>query len=162
MYPPMTGIFLSHLIFFTPLIVTASGWLRAYRKHSEPLHPFALTLLIAVTGLAIVAAVSFVYFDFNPVHLPPWESPEVRLFGWFLILGPASTMAVSFLALGNKPKWLFWVLEIASLWLTGLGLLAFLLWWENSSDCCLSLLSYCRTVRVFTFNLVLAWSGRTN
>jgi hypothetical protein len=119
----MIGVFVSHLIFFTPLIVTIAGWIRAYRKDSEPLHPFALTLLIGVTGVAAFAAASFVYFDFNPVHLPPWQSPEVRLFAWIFILGLAS-MALSFLALGNKPKWLFWILGIASLWMTVLGLLA--------------------------------------
>jgi hypothetical protein len=119
----MTGVFVTHLIFFTPLIVTVGGWIRAYREDSEPVHPFALTLLIGVTGLAALAGVSFVYFDFEPVRLPPWESPEIRLFGSFLLLGPAS-MAASFLALGKRPKWLFWVLEMASLWLTGLGLLA--------------------------------------
>ena len=36
------------------------------------------------------------------------------------------------------------------------------LWRENSIDRCLSSLSYSRMLRVFTFNLVLAWSGRTN
>jgi hypothetical protein len=119
----MTSALVSHLVIFMPVIVTLSGWTRAYRKRrTEQLHPFALTLLAAVTGLAAIAAASFVYFDFRPVHLPPWQSPEVMLFGWLFILGPAC-MAVGFLALGKQPKWLFWVLELASLWLTGLGVL---------------------------------------
>lgn len=80
-------------------------------------------LLAFVTALAVVAASSFVYFELRPEHLPPWQSTEVVLFGWFLILGPASVL-LSFLALRKNPMWLFWVLEVASVWLTGLGVLA--------------------------------------
>lgn len=120
----MIRVLVPYLISFMPLIVTASGWVGAYRKrHSEPLHSFAFVLLAFVTALAVVAASSFVYFELRPEHLPPWQSTEVVLFGWFLILGPASVL-LSFLALRKNPMWLFWVLEVASVWLTGLGVLA--------------------------------------
>ena len=71
----------------------------------------------------MAAAGSFLYFELRPENLPPWKSTEVTLFGWFLILGPASVL-VSFLSLPEDPGWLFWVLEVASVWLTGLGFLA--------------------------------------
>jgi hypothetical protein len=63
------------------------------------------------------------YFEFHPVYLPPWESPEIRLLGWFFLLGPAC-MSLGFLAFRKEPRWLFCVLEIASLWLFGIGVLA--------------------------------------
>jgi hypothetical protein len=112
------------LISFMPLIVTLSGWIKAYRsRRVESLHPFALVLLAFVTAFAVVPACSFVYFRLSPVHLPPWQNPEVALLGWFFLLGPFC-MVLGFLAFRKEPKWLFWVLEVASVWLTGLGLLA--------------------------------------
>jgi len=73
----MASALVPYLITFTPLIMMLSGWARAYRKHNtEPLHPFAFTLLAIVTALATIAAASFVYFELRPVHLPPWQSPK--------------------------------------------------------------------------------------
>jgi hypothetical protein len=83
----------------------------------------AFTLLAVVTAFATVPAGSFIYFQLRPVHLPPWQSPEVALFGWFFLLGPFC-MVLVFLAFRKEPKWLFWVIEVASFWLTGLGVLA--------------------------------------
>jgi hypothetical protein len=76
-----------------------------------------------ITVTAAVPAGAFVYYALRPVNLPPWEDPQVRLIGWFLLLGPFC-MILSFLAFRKEPKWLFWVLEVASFWLTGLGFLA--------------------------------------
>src|SRR5439155_26215366 len=82
----MTQVLVPHVATFMPLIVTSLGWIGTYRKrHSEPLHFFAFTLLAFVTALSIVAAGSFVYFELRPENLPPWKSTEVMLFGSFLI-----------------------------------------------------------------------------
>jgi len=118
------GIFIPSLINFMPLIVTVSGWVRAYRaRRVESLHAFAFSLLAMITVTGAVPAGAFVYYALRPVHLPPWEDPQVRLIGWFFLLGPFC-MILSFLAFRKEPKWLFWVLEVASFWLTGLGFLA--------------------------------------
>lgn len=120
----MTDMLVPSLISFGPLMVTVSGWAKAYRaRRIEPLHPFAFTLLAVITALAAVPAGSFIYFRLRPVHLPPWQNPEVIVLAWLFLLGPFS-MVLGFLALRNEPKWLFWVLEVASFWLTGLGFLA--------------------------------------
>jgi len=120
----MTRVLVRHVIALMPLIVALSGWVGAYRKRrSEPLCPSAFALLAFVTALAVVAAGSFVYFELRPEYLPAFESTQVRLFLWFLILGPACIL-IGFGTLGKEPKWLFWVLEVASVWMTALGLLA--------------------------------------
>lgn len=74
-----TEMLVPSLISFGPLIVTVSGWAKAYRaRRIEPLHPFAFTLLVVITALAAVPAGSFIYFRLRPVHhLPPWQNPEV-------------------------------------------------------------------------------------
>jgi hypothetical protein len=82
-----------------------------------------LTLLTVITAFAAVAAGSFIYFRLRPVHVPPWQNPEVTFLAWFFLLGPGC-MVLGFLAFRKEPKWLFWVLEVASLWLTVLGFLA--------------------------------------
>ena len=119
------NVLVPYLVNFMPLIVTVSGWVRAYRaSRFRPLHPFAFALLAIVTAGAAVPASSFIYFDeLKPVHLPPWQDPLVLLYGWFCLFGPFCVI-LGFLAFRNEPKWLFWVLELASLWLTGLGVLA--------------------------------------
>jgi hypothetical protein len=120
----MTDMLVPCLISFGPLIVTVSGWAKAYRaRRIEPLHPFAFTLLAVITAFAAVPAGSFIYFRMRPVHLPPWQNPEVTFLAWFFLLGPFCVV-LGFLAFRNEPKWLFWVLEVASFWLTGLGFLA--------------------------------------
>jgi len=127
----MAGILVRYLIFFMPLIVTLSGWATAYRRrHTEPLHPLANTLLAVVTALATVAAATFLYFTLRPALLPAFESPDVSLFLWFLVLGPICA-AVSFLVGLRAPEWLAWVLGVASFWLTGLGVLAALAFWHS-------------------------------
>jgi hypothetical protein len=118
------GILIPLLINFMPLMVTVSGWVKAYRaRRVESLHPFAFTLLSVITAIAVVPAGAFVYYALRPVHPPPWEDPQVLLIGWLFLLGPFCII-LSFLAFRKEPKWLFWVLEVASFWLTGLGFLA--------------------------------------
>jgi hypothetical protein len=118
------GILIPSLINFMPLIVTVSGWVKAYRaRRVESLHPFAFTLLSVITAIAAVPAGAFVYYALRPVHLPPWRDPQVLLIGPLFLLGPFCII-LSFLAFRKEPKWLFWALEVASFWLTGLGFLA--------------------------------------
>jgi len=118
------GILIRSLMNFMPLIVTVSGWVKAYRaRRVESLHAFAFTLLSVITAIAAVPAGAFVYYSLRPVDLPPWKDPEVLLISRLFLLGPFCII-LSFLALRMEPKWLFWVLEMASFWLTVLGFLA--------------------------------------
>lgn len=120
----MRDAVLPYLIMFMPLMVTTAGWAKAYRaRRIQPLHPFALMLLAVVTLFATVVAGVFIYFEVRPVHIPPWESPEVAIFAWLFLLG-LFCIVLSFLAFRLEPKWLFWVLAVASFWLTGLGFMA--------------------------------------
>ena len=119
----LIGVLVSYLIKFMPLVIAGVGWAKVYRARSlEPLHPFALSLLAIVTVFVAVEAGAFIFFGLRPVHLPPWESPEVAFFGRFFLLGLFCT-ALSFLAFRMEPKWLFWVLGAASFWATGVGFL---------------------------------------
>jgi len=121
----MRGMLVPSLISFAPLVVTLSGCAAAaYRaRHGRTLHPFAFTLLAVVTAFAAVPAGSFIYFRLRPVHLPPWQNPEVSFLAWFFLVGPFCVV-LGFLAFRREPKWLFWLLEVTSFWLTGIGLLA--------------------------------------
>jgi hypothetical protein len=120
----MKSVIIPYAISFMPLVLMLSAWAGAsHLRRTRPLHPFALTLLTIVTVVAVVPACSYVYFEFHPVHLPPWESPEVRLLGWMFLLGPLC-MLLGLLAFRKEPRWLFWVLELASFWLFGIGVLA--------------------------------------
>jgi hypothetical protein len=120
----LLNVTVPYLINFMPLIITLSGWVKAYRTHRlQPLHPFAFVLLAVVTVFCAIPAVAFVHFEWNYVYRPPWRDPLVLLYGRFFLLGPFS-MVLGLLAFRNQPKWLFWVLELASLWLTGLSALA--------------------------------------
>jgi hypothetical protein len=120
----MRNAFVPYAISFMPLLLAVSGWVGTYRlRRTNPLHPFALFFLAIVSVLAAVPAGSYVYFEFHPIHLPPWQSPEIRLLSWFFFLGPVG-MLLGVLAFRNEPKWLFWVLEITSFWLFGIGVLA--------------------------------------
>jgi hypothetical protein len=120
----MIKIALPWLVNFMPLIVAAWGWFAVWRiRRSQPVHPFAWTLLGVVTVLAGVAGGSFVYFAYKPVSGPPWESPQIALLGWFFLLGPAC-MLLGGLAYRREPKWLFWIVELSSFGLFGLGVLA--------------------------------------
>jgi hypothetical protein len=118
------NVIVPYLLNFMPLIVTGSGWVKAYRtRREQSLHPFAFALLAVITVFSIIPASAFIYFDWNPIYRPPWKDPLVLLYAWFCLLGPFS-MILGFLAFRNEPKWLFWVLEFASVWLTALGTMA--------------------------------------
>ena len=120
----LINVLVPYLVNFMPLIVTGSGWVKAYRaRRIQFVHPFAFSLLAIVTGFAAVPACAFIHFDWNYVYRPPWEDPLVLLYRWFCLVGPFS-MVLGFLAFRKEPKWLFWVLEVASLWLTGLGVMS--------------------------------------
>ena len=83
------GILIPSLINFMPLIITVSGWVKAYRtRQRESRHLFALTLLAVITAIAAVPATAFVYYLLRPVNLPPWQDPQVFLIAWLFLLGP--------------------------------------------------------------------------
>jgi len=120
----MTHAVVPYVVSFTPLLLSLSGWLATLRvRRTGAMHAFASILLGIVTLATAVPAGSFIYFEFHPVHLPPWKSPEIALLAKLVVIGPGC-MLLAGLAFRREPKWLFWILELASFWLFGIGVLA--------------------------------------
>jgi hypothetical protein len=110
-----------------PLVLTLAAWVKLYwtRQGQWP-RPVALIALSVVSLNAALAAGLFVYYHFEPSSpsLPPWQDPEILNFGLLFLLAPIG-MVIGFIAAARgAPKWLICVLEIASVPLFVVGLLA--------------------------------------
>jgi len=98
------------------------GWLVWKRKWPQPIGLVAFGI---VTGNAAFAAYNFIYYQLRPTpQLPPWKDPQVLNFGLLFLLAPVG-MIVGFIAGLRGTSWrLVWMLQIASLPLFGIGILA--------------------------------------
>jgi hypothetical protein len=65
------------------------------------------------------------YYELRPPHfLPPWQDPEILQLGLLFLLAPIG-MIVGLVALvRGAPKWLIGIVEIASLPLFVVGIMA--------------------------------------
>jgi len=80
-----------------------------------------LIALITATVLASLAAGAFVYFEFPPDNLLPWESPETGLFAWFFLLSPVAMIFGYLASKRGAPRWLNWIVLAVLIWLWLLG-----------------------------------------
>jgi len=115
------------LILFTcgPLALTIFGWVRLYRTRSGT-NALALVALGVVTANATFAAWTCLYYTFLPTPwLPPWKDPEILNFGLLFLFAPVG-MILGAIAGGRRtaPRWLVALMEIASLPLLFLGIMA--------------------------------------
>ena len=109
-----------------PFVLTLCAWMKLYwaRQRQWP-QPVALVALGIVSANAILAACTFLYFDSKPSHpLPPWEDRQVLTLGLLLLLAPVGMIVGFFAALRGAPKWLIGIVEIASVPLLVVGLMA--------------------------------------
>ena len=108
-----------------PLVLTLGAWIKVYcTRHSQFPRPVALVALGITSLNAALAYGMFAYYRFKPsAPLPPWQDPSISNFGLFLFLAPLG-MIVGLVAMRRgTPRWLVYVVEIASLplLLAGLG-----------------------------------------
>lgn len=108
-----------------PLALTLFGWTRLYRTRSRP-NALALVALGIVTASATFAAWTYLYYTLRPTPwLPPWKDPEILNFALQFLLAPIG-MILGAISAGrrNAPRWLIAIMEIASLPLLFLGIMA--------------------------------------
>lgn len=108
-----------------PLALALFGWVRLYRTRSR-LNALALVALGIVTANATFAAWTCLYYTLRPTAwLPPWKDPEILNFGLLFLFAPIG-MILGAISAGrrNAPRWLIAIMEIASLPLLLLGIMA--------------------------------------
>lgn len=109
-----------------PSVLTLAAWIRLYwtRQRQRP-HPIALIALGIVSANALLAAGTFLYYKFRPsVFLAPWQDPEILTLGWLFLLAPIGMIVGLFAAARRAPKWLIFIVEIASVPLLVIGFMA--------------------------------------
>ncbi len=123
----MTCRLILYLLTCGPLVALLWAWASIVRTRKiRSLRRVVFVALGTVTINAVLAACTSAYYGFKPVpaHTPPWESPEVATFGLLLLLAPIGMFVGLFAAGRGTPKWLFCVIEVASLPLVLIGLMA--------------------------------------
>lgn len=109
-----------------PLVLALAAWLGVLLtlRRNRP-RPIALAALGIVTINALWACGTFLrYGSKPPPYLPPWHDPEILNFG-FLLLPALVGVGLGFVAArSGAPKWLVWVMEIASAPLIVIGFFA--------------------------------------
>lgn len=84
-----------------------------------------LIALCIVTTNAIYGAGTFLYYESGPPsHLPPWNDPEILDLGLLFLLAPVGMILGGVSAFTGSPKWLTYIIEIASLPLLAVGVMA--------------------------------------
>jgi len=121
----MTERLIPYLLTCGPFLLTVAAWAKLYwaRQRQWP-RPVALVALGIVSANAALAASTFLYYDFRPSSLPPWQNPQIFNLGLLFLLAPIG-MVVGFVAAARgAPKWLICIVEIASVLLLVVGLMA--------------------------------------
>jgi len=109
-----------------PLMLMLGTWTRIFRtrKRGWP-HRLALIALSVVTFNGLLAAGIFVYYEFKPApQLPPWQSSDILDYALLFLLAPIGMVVGAVAAFKGAPIWLICIMEVASLPLFAIGLLA--------------------------------------
>lgn len=108
-----------------PLVVTIAAWTRLYQQHQKR-HALGWVALGMLTLNASFAAATFLYYEFRPPShfLPAWQDPEILQLGFLFLLAPVGMIPGVVAGVRGAPKWLICVVEIASLPLLAVGLMA--------------------------------------
>lgn len=120
----MTVRLIQYLLTCGPFLLVLAAWTRLYRARQWP-KPIALIALGIVSANAALAAGTFLYYEFRPPsHLPPWEDPEILNLALLSLLSPIGMIVGFVAAVRGAPKWLICIVEIASLPLLVVGVMA--------------------------------------
>ena len=123
----MAGKAIAYLLTCGPIIVTVPAWVKLYRARLQQ-WPRALTLttLGIVTANSGLAAGTYLYFESRPRFgfLPPWQDPEILQLGMLFLFAPVGMILGAVAGARGAPKWLVWIVEIASLPLLVVGFFA--------------------------------------
>jgi hypothetical protein len=116
------GRLIPYLLTCGPFILTLAAWIKTCRI--RPLaDPLTWAALVIVTANAVLAAGTYVWYEFRPTHLPPWKDPAVLQLALLFFTVPIGMVVGLVAVVRGAPKWLIILLEIASLPLLVVGLL---------------------------------------
>jgi hypothetical protein len=120
----MTHSLIPYLLTCGPFVLMLAAWIRLFWTRQWP-RPIALIALGIASANATFAAHTFLYYHLKPSPwLPPWQDPEVLNLALLFFLAPIS-IVVGLIAGGRgAPKWLVWAVQIASVPLFLIGILA--------------------------------------
>ncbi len=123
----MTGRIILYILTCGPFVLVLFAWTKLYlaRQRQWP-RPMALAALGIVSANAAFSAGTFLYYQARPstIFLPPWKDPEILTLGWLFLLAPIGMVLGVIAGVQGAPKWLFWIVEIASLPLLVAGSMA--------------------------------------
>jgi hypothetical protein len=119
----MTVRLIPYLFTCGPFLLALAAWTKLCRAPRWP-KPIALGALCVVTANAILAAGVFLYYDFKPSPLPPWQNPQTLTLSLLFLLAPIGMIVGLVAAFQGAPKWLICVVEIASVPLLLVGVMA--------------------------------------
>lgn len=123
----MTGKPIGYLLTCGPIVLTVPAWVKLYWARMQQ-WPRALTIitLAVVTANAGLAAGTYLFFESRPPSgfLPPWRDPETLQLGMLFLFAPVGMILGAVAGARGAPKWLVWIVEIASLPLLVVGFFA--------------------------------------
>jgi hypothetical protein len=115
------------LCVYGPLLLTLAVWIRVLvvRQLGWP-SATALTALGVVTANASLAAGIVLYYHFRPTspQLPPWQDQQILTLALLGLLAPVGIVVGIVAAARGAPNWLILIIEIASVPLLLIGILA--------------------------------------
>lgn len=107
-----------------PLVLMLCALAKLARTRQWP-RPIAIAALVIATANALFASYNFLYYHFRPSpYSPPWKDSQILNFGLLFLLAPIAMIVSCFAAARGTPKWLIYVVWIASVPLFLIGLLA--------------------------------------
>ena len=119
----MTVLLNPYLLTCGPFVLALAAWTKLYWARQWP-RPIALVALGIVSANAALAAGTFLYYDFSPSPLPPWQNPQILTLGLLFLLAPIGMIVGFVAAIRGAPKWLICIVEIASVPLLVVGVMA--------------------------------------
>jgi hypothetical protein len=111
----------------TPFVLSIAAWMTLYRAaRLKSLRRVTLVALAILTVTSTIAAGTFLYYQVKPPSpsLPPWQDPEIANLSLLFFLAPITMFVGLFAAGQGTPKWLFCILEVASVPLFMVGYMA--------------------------------------
>lgn len=122
----MSSRIILYILTCGPLLLTLAAWMKLYWAPRHQRHALALLALGIVSANAALACGTFLYYELRPSSnfLPPWQDPEILHLGLLFLLAPIGMILGLVAGARGAPKWLIGIVEIASLPLDVVGIMA--------------------------------------
>jgi hypothetical protein len=122
----MSGRFILYILTCGPLLLTLAAWMRLYWAPRDQRHALALLALAIASANAALACGTFLYYELRPPShfLPPWQVPEILQLSFLFLLAPVGMILGVVAGFRGAPKWLIGIVEVASLPLFVVGIMA--------------------------------------